>query len=271
METPTPVSALMHAGIINAGGILVLRLSPLVSLSPYAMLALVAVGGFTALFASTIMLTQASVKRSLAFSTVAQMGFMMLECGLGAFHLALVHIVAHSLYKAHAFLSSGSAVLSKPEPQSPPTRPLSVALSLLAAASTTFSVAAALGVPIFHHLALNAIFALALAQVLWSASPHFRRAWHLSLALAGAALLSCAYFALHILAERIVQPVAGASSPAGLAILAAFLLVAVAQARLTALAQTPFGERLYVHARNGFYCNTLANRCTAALWPAKSF
>ena len=66
---------------------------------------------FTAVFASLAMLTQASVKRCLAFSTVGQMGFMMLECGLGAFHLALLHLVAHSLYKAYAFLSSGGAVL----------------------------------------------------------------------------------------------------------------------------------------------------------------
>ncbi len=56
------------------------------------------------------MLTQTSIKVSLAYSTVAQMGFMMLECGLGAFPAALLHILAHSLYKAHAFLSSGSVI-----------------------------------------------------------------------------------------------------------------------------------------------------------------
>ena len=110
METPTPVSALMHAGIINAGGFLIVRLNPLVTLSPGAMSTLALFGAFTALFASLVMLTHASVKRSLAFSTVAQMGFMMLECGLGAFVLATLHLVAHSLYKAHAFLSSGSMV-----------------------------------------------------------------------------------------------------------------------------------------------------------------
>ena len=69
--------------------------------------ALTLVGGVTALFGSVVMLTQTCVKVSLAFSTIAQMGFMMLECGLGAFSAALLHIVAHSLYKAHAFLSSG--------------------------------------------------------------------------------------------------------------------------------------------------------------------
>jgi NAD(P)H-quinone oxidoreductase subunit 5 len=110
MEAPTPVSALMHAGIINAGGFLVLRLSPLISRSQAALDSLVLVGAFTALFGAAVMMTQTSIKRSLAYSTIAQMGFMMLQCGLGAYSAALLHIVAHSLYKAHAFLSSGSVV-----------------------------------------------------------------------------------------------------------------------------------------------------------------
>ena len=78
------------------------------SLPSLHMLALL--GGFTALFGSVVMLTQTSIKVSLAWSTVAQMGFMMLECGLGAFSAATLHIVAHSFYKAHAFLSSGSVI-----------------------------------------------------------------------------------------------------------------------------------------------------------------
>ena len=64
-------------------------------------------GGFTALFGAAVMLTQSAVKTALAWSTVAQMGFMLLQCGLGLWALALLHIVAHSLYKAHAFLSLG--------------------------------------------------------------------------------------------------------------------------------------------------------------------
>ena len=110
METPTPVSALMHAGVINAGGFLVIRLSPLVSLSPIALDLLALIGALTAMLGAVVMLTQTSIKRSLAYSTIAQMGFMMLQCGLGAFSAALLHIVAHSAYKAHAFLSSGSVL-----------------------------------------------------------------------------------------------------------------------------------------------------------------
>jgi NAD(P)H-quinone oxidoreductase subunit 5 len=110
METPTPVSALLHAGIINAGGFLVIRFADVMLLSAPSLHVLAVVGGFTALFGSVVMLTQPSIKGSLAWSTVSQMGFMLLQCGFGAFSIALLHIVAHSLYKAHAFLTSGSVV-----------------------------------------------------------------------------------------------------------------------------------------------------------------
>ncbi|MBK5921308.1 hypothetical protein CCR80_09735 [Rhodothalassium salexigens] len=110
METPTPVSALLHAGIVNAGGFLVVRFADVMVLSLGAMTVLALVGAVTALFGCVAMLTQPSVKVSLAYSTVAQMGFMLLQCGLGAFSAAVLHIVAHSLYKAHAFLSAGSVV-----------------------------------------------------------------------------------------------------------------------------------------------------------------
>jgi NAD(P)H-quinone oxidoreductase subunit 5 len=113
METPTPVSALMHAGIVNAGGYLMIRTSPLVSLTPWALTVLTIVGGATACFAAVTMLTQTSVKKSLAYSTIAQMGFMLYQCGIGAYSAAMLHILAHSLYKAHAFLSSGSVIADR--------------------------------------------------------------------------------------------------------------------------------------------------------------
>jgi hypothetical protein len=109
METPTPVSALLHAGVINAGGFLLIRFADVMLLAPGVLAVLVMIGGFTALFGGLVMLTQSAVKTSLAWSTVAQMGFMILQCGLALFPLALLHIVAHSLYKAHAFLASGQA------------------------------------------------------------------------------------------------------------------------------------------------------------------
>ncbi len=269
METPTPVSALMHAGIINAGGILVIRLSPLISLSDAAMLTLCVAGGFTAVFASTVMLTQASIKRRLAFSTVAQMGFMMLECGLGAIHLALLHLVAHSLYKAHAFLSSGSVVQAESEHRQPPISPVTVLCCMVAAFAISFSAAAAMGVAPLDQFVLNGIFSVALAQMLWSLWGNISRVWRVPLGLAAGAILSMVYFALDRLAEVVVRPSHSNAKWTGLAILVLFFLVAVIQAELPRFARTSFGRHLYVHARNGFYFNTLANRVTIALWPAK--
>jgi hypothetical protein len=96
METPTPVSALLHAGIINAGGFLVLRMADVMAASAPALDLLLMVGALTACFGAAVMLTQTSVKVQLAWSTIAQMGFMMMQCGLGAFASALLHIVAHA-------------------------------------------------------------------------------------------------------------------------------------------------------------------------------
>ena len=145
METPTPVSALMHAGIVNAGGYLVIRLSPLIVGTPSALAVLALIGVVTLAFGSIVMLTQTSVKRSLAYSTIAQMGFMMMQCGLGAFSAALLHLVAHSLYKAYAFLSSGS-VLSESEGTRVAARsagfvplPLVLAFAAYAMASVSFA------------------------------------------------------------------------------------------------------------------------------------
>jgi NADH:ubiquinone oxidoreductase subunit 5 (subunit L)/multisubunit Na+/H+ antiporter MnhA subunit len=113
VEAPTPVSALMHAGLINAGGFLFIRLSPLFLASSFTMTLAVIVGGFTALYGTLIMLTRNDVKGMLVYSTMGQMGFMILQCGLGAFGLAIFHIIAHGLFKATLFLSSGSVIQQK--------------------------------------------------------------------------------------------------------------------------------------------------------------
>lgn len=110
MEAPTPVSALLHAGVVNLGGYLLIRFAPLLEVSPPARWLLVVSGLGTAVLAGLVMLTRISIKVRLAWSTVAQMGFMVLECGLGLYTLAALHLIGHSLYKAHAFLSASSVV-----------------------------------------------------------------------------------------------------------------------------------------------------------------
>ena len=110
VESPTPVSALLHAGVINLGGFLLLLFAPLFGQAAAAQWLVILVAGLTASFAALVMMTRISIKVRLAWSTTAQMGLMLVECALGLYELALLHLVAHSCYKAHAFLNSGSAV-----------------------------------------------------------------------------------------------------------------------------------------------------------------
>jgi NADH-quinone oxidoreductase subunit L len=113
MEAPTPVSALIHAAtMVNAGPFLLVRLSPLIILSPYAMTFIAIIGATTAVFAGIVSLTQSDIKKILAYSTISQIGFMVMACGLGAFAVAIFHLLAHGCYKAFFFLSTGNALRS---------------------------------------------------------------------------------------------------------------------------------------------------------------
>lgn len=110
MEAPTPVSALLHAGVVNLGGFVLISFAPLLEVAPAARWLLVIFGLTTAVLAGFVMLTRISIKVRLAWSTVAQMGFMVLECGLGLYELAVLHLLGHSLYKAHSFLAASTVV-----------------------------------------------------------------------------------------------------------------------------------------------------------------
>jgi NAD(P)H-quinone oxidoreductase subunit 5 len=110
MTAPTPVSAFMHAGLVNAGGLLVARFAPAFEAVPAVLLAVFALGAASAAYGALAALVQSDVKRALAASTTAQMGFMLLQCGLGFHAAAMAHLVTHGLYKASLFLGAGSAL-----------------------------------------------------------------------------------------------------------------------------------------------------------------
>ncbi|WP_426163275.1 NADH-quinone oxidoreductase subunit L [Sandarakinorhabdus sp. DWP1-3-1] len=273
MEAPTPVSALLHAGVINAGGFLLIRFADVMLLSPAALAGLVMIGGFTALFGGLVMLTQPAVKTSLAWSTIAQMGFMIMQCGLALFPLALLHIVAHSLYKAHAFLSSGDAVariamFRRPGAVAVPGPP-AVARAFVIALAIYAIIGAAVGFlgqsP--QALALGAILifgiAYLLAQGLAEAAP---RALTRRLAIL-AVLASLGYFGLHVAATLLVADSVPPAPPPGplewvLIVVAviSFGLVAVAQAMFPLWAHHPAAAGLRVHLSNGLYVNALTDR-----------
>jgi len=273
MEAPTPVSALLHAGVINAGGFLLIRLADLMLLAPGVLAFLVIIGGFTALFGCVVMLTQSAVKTSLAWSTVAQMGFMIMQCGLALFPLALLHIVAHSLYKAHAFLSSGNAVTNVAAIR----RPGPIAVPGMAAVFRAFAMA--LGVygvvglifgfydksPQAIAVGTLLVFGVAylLAQGLADAAPVAltRRTIVYSLA------VSVGYFALQSASIQLLAGTLPPTPPATalewvLIVLAvtSFGFVAFAQALFPLWAAHPAASGLRVHVANGFYINAVIDK-----------
>lgn len=277
METPTPVSALLHAGVINGGGFLLIRFADLMLLAPGVLSVLVIVGGFTALFGGLVMLTQPAVKTSLAWSTVAQMGFMVLQCGLALFPLALLHIVAHSLYKAHAFLAAGGAVegvaaIRRPGPVAIPNgaavgRAFLAALAIYAAFYLLFGALFGFAAKPPQAVALGAILILGvaylLAQGLAGAAPAFLTRRTALYAVAA----STAYFALQSVAEwALAGPLPHTPAPGPLEwalmvlVVVSFGLVAVAQSMFPLWAYHPAAAGLRVHLSNGLYANAVFDR-----------
>lgn len=273
METPTPVSALLHAGVINGGGFLLIRFADVMLLSPGVMAGLVMIGGFTALFGGLVMLTQPAVKTSLAWSTIAQMGFMTFQCGLALFPFALLHIVAHSLYKAHSFLSAGSAV----EMVTSVRRPGPIAIANAASVARAFLLAIAIyaGIGLLMGLtgkspqaiALGAILvfgvAYLLAQGLADTAP--KALMKRTIAYSVAATIS--YFLLQSGSVWITADILPATPVPGplqwtLIILAliSFGAVAVVQAMFPLWAVHPAAAGLRVHLTNGFYINAIFDR-----------
>ena len=120
LYAPTPVTALLHAGIINAGGFLINRLAPLFGLSSPTLHVAFFIGTLTAVLGASMMLAQNDIKNMLGFSTIGQMGYMVMECGLGAFALAVFHLIAHGLFKATVFLNCGDVIRkARSEPHLP--------------------------------------------------------------------------------------------------------------------------------------------------------
>ncbi|MCS6897428.1 MAG: NADH-quinone oxidoreductase subunit L [Nitrospira sp.] len=113
MEGPTPISALIHAAtMVTAGVFMVARLAPLYNLSPVAMDVVAVVGAVTMVLGATIALTQTDIKRVVAYSTVSQLGYMIMACGLGAYVSAMYHLLTHGAFKALLFLGCGSVIIA---------------------------------------------------------------------------------------------------------------------------------------------------------------
>jgi NAD(P)H-quinone oxidoreductase subunit 5 len=285
MEAPTPVSALLHAGIINSGGVLLITTAGLVQSSPGAMAGLVMIGGFTALFGAAVMLTQSAVKTSLAWSTVSQMGFMLVQCGLGLWALALLHIVAHSLYKAHAFLSSGGAVaavaaIRRPGPVAVPDfgavlRSFGLALVLYGVIAVLFTTV--FGAKTAQALALGVILIFGVAYLVAQGLADMAPAELTRRTVAASLAAAITYFSFQATAQAIWGPGLPAAPEPGplewaLIVLAlvSFGLVALAQSLFPLWAHHPATAGLRVHLANGLYLNALLDRAIGGFDTAKS-
>jgi NAD(P)H-quinone oxidoreductase subunit 5 len=282
MEAPTPVSALMHAGVVYSGAIVALRCSPLLVRVPDALLFLGAVGLLTVLIASLVMTTQTAIKSVLAWSTAAQLGFMSLELGLGLFPLALLHLLGHSLYKAHAFLSSGSITdqlrqvpAGGKKIPSMGTWSVAVLLGVLIAGGGAWALGEnPLADPIWFALVANV--AIALAQLLVKGLGFENWSDRLG-ALGIAALMGGVYLLLHSLfvwlfGRDLAAPLEDTSLRQQVfvyAIAASFLLLSWLQGPGRALLPQRLQIALYTHLYNGLYVDYWVEQFSHRFWAEK--
>lgn len=280
MEAPTPVSALLHAGVVNLGGYVLIRLAPLIGASPTAQSLLVVVGGLTAALAGLVMLTRVTIKVRLAWSTCSQMGLMIMECGLGLYDLALLHLLAHALYKAHAFLTAGETVrdsvtrklVGNAAAQTAAPTAIAVWLSALCALLVTggivFGSALAWAVALHsnppHWIALT-ILSYGLATALWGHHRIDRAALN---SLLTVWVCSQLYLLWHSVLTALPGLTAQPASPVLAALSTATLLGLYAMQAWVLHNRTAAG-RLHDWAYAGFYLDERFTSLTFRLWPAR--
>ena len=283
LEAPTPVSALMHAGIVNGGGYALIRFSPFFRSADLALNIATCVGAATAMLGMIVMWTQTSIKKSLAWSTVMQMGFMILQCGLGAYALAFIHILGHGFYKAQAFLLSGTIA----EAKQPPcltysfTRSISsLLLGIIISGLMLWIVASLTGLYVNDWpggIVSIIVLILALAQIVVPQFGTHNPPLLLRL------LLSAVILSFVIISEVSVSYFYGASfgnvTPLldrgipgliiAIVVIALFSTLSVLSCALPFLTRSKYGGIYYSHAVNGFYLGLYGDRLVRALWPQK--
>lgn len=277
MEAPTPVSALLHAGVVNLGGFMLIRFAPIIETTSTAADLLVVVGCLTAAISSLVMTTRISIKVHLAWSTCAQMGFMLLECGLGLYHLAFVHLLAHSLYKAYAFLSSGNTVVQTSNSRmSPPRSPLSLTswivsgcAGILLAMLAVFFWRQTYSIDL-RDLFCIAVVGLATASLLAAIPAAHGIGGSLKLAMLPLGI-SLLYFGFDIAFKRLVPGVMEEFDRRRSLIFAVtcFILLYATQATVRAKPMGRLANAIYPWLYAGLYLDELFTRATFQIWPAR--
>jgi NAD(P)H-quinone oxidoreductase subunit 5 len=175
MTSPTPASALMHAGFVNGAGILLTLFAPLL-FSANVLLIIFIIGGVAAIVAQFMKLMQVNVKQKLACSTIAQMSFMVMQCGLGFFSAAITHLILHGFYKAYLFLSAGEEIKNT-LPKKPDTivvKPLQAIIITVSAilGGLLFGFITGKGLSLDSGLFLTFIVAITVGQVVYNVLNH---------------------------------------------------------------------------------------------------
>ncbi|MCH1919546.1 NADH-quinone oxidoreductase subunit L [Shewanella sp. A3A] len=273
VEAPTPVSALLHAGIVNLGGILLLLFAPVLAASQVACWLLVILAGISTTIAGLVSTTRISIKVKLAWSTSSQMGLMLVEIALGLYEMALLHLFAHSFYKSYSFLNSGNTVnhyLAAKLAGAPKPRvwhwslALALSLAMLAVAQWQFAVVNSFAATVLVWFALAALIVPSVTRWDFASLPRIG----ITLAVA-AGLLTLYSFAKHHLAvlmglDTPLNPLADS-----LVALLFFSLFALSIA-LQYWPHVRWVKSLFIWLNAGAYLDEWATRLTLKLWPSTS-
>jgi NAD(P)H-quinone oxidoreductase subunit 5 len=208
LNSPTPVSAIMHAGLVNGGGFLLARFAPILTSQPAILNVTFIIGIITALLGTLWKLMQHDIKRMLACSTMGQMGFMIAQCGLGLFPAAVAHLCWHGLFKAYLFLASGSAAKEKRLDLDYPPSFKDFSLALICGVITAYMFSLTSGKQIFATDTTSFLTFLAMLSGTQFALPIIRgkAKGRLLLALTGTIITgSCYGLSVHLV-ENILEP-----------------------------------------------------------------
>lgn len=260
LDAPTPLSGLLHAGVVNISAIMAWRMMPVLQDNVLALAAWGCLSGLSAVVGTLGMSAQPDVKRKLVYSTVGQMGFMSLQCASGAIGAALFHLLAHGVFKCHMFLQSGSAVaegLNKRKYGYSIDQQSGKRLS-----SKTFVVTTTLGVcAAAYILCLNSswtgLSAIITGSAVFCAVPALSRIDFKSLSLFWSAALAIALLSGFASSkfESLIHFVPAISVPILPLCLSLFGIVAIG---LRLVQRSGLAKALYVHSLNGFYTDEIA-------------
>jgi NAD(P)H-quinone oxidoreductase subunit 5 len=270
MEAPTPVSALLNAGVVNLGGYVLVLFAPLLGVSLAARWLLVVFGLVSAMVAGLVLLTRVSQKVHLAWSTIAQMGFMLLECGLGLYLFAALHLLGHSLYKAHNFLNASSAV-EESNRKLITGEARNSGLSMVVAAPVAFAIVFALQALIGGHAWpwwWSAVLAFAWAPLLWVPKDGANRSSVVPARIGTA--LATAVFLTVVTSIMDHVPVGAGNDPLNPAGIVALIGMSLMYLEMTAFQLWPQSlvtVRRWVYA--GFYMDEGYTHWVLRLWPAR--